>query len=103
MLNEPRHTLRRIPMPPPTRRPFNAQLLGSLMTYGLIETLFQRDLFSDDVKPLINKWLSDLNELSQDVKGRKIKDVEFQAKLEELYKKVDLAELCKVLDLDRVV
>lgn len=90
-------------MPLSTRRTFNTQLLGSLMTYGLIETLFQRDLFADDVKPVINKWLSDLHELSQDVKNRKIKDIEFQAKLEELYKKVDLAELCKVLDLERVV
>ena len=90
-------------MPLSTRRAFNAQLLGSLMTYGLIETLFQRDLLGDDVKPVINKWLADLSELSQDLKSRKLKDVEFQAKLEELYKKVDLAELCKVLDLDRVV
>ena len=85
-----------------TRRTFNTQLLGSLMTYGLIETLFQRDLFADEVKPVINKWLIDLHELSQDVKNRKIKDIEFQAKLEELYKKVDLAELVKLVDLDRV-
>src|SRR5262249_51560168 len=40
--------------------------------------------------------------LCKDVKERKIKDAEFQAKLEELYRHVDLPELCKLLDLDRV-
>jgi hypothetical protein len=89
-------------MPLSTRRTFNGQLLGSLMAYGLIETLFERHLFADSVKPVIQQWLTDLNALSQDIKGRKIKDTEFQAKLEELYKKVDLAELVKLLDLDRV-
>ena len=37
-----------------SRRSFNAKLLGSLMAYGLIETLFQRDLFADAVKPVIS-------------------------------------------------
>lgn len=89
-------------MPLSSRRAFNSQLLGSLMAYGLIETLFRGDLFADEVKPVINQWLAGLAELSNDLKSRKLKDVEFQAKLEELYKKVDLADLCRVLDLDKV-
>ena len=31
-----------------SRRSFNSQLLGSVMAYGLIETLFSRNLFSAD-------------------------------------------------------
>jgi len=89
-------------MPLSTRRDFNRQLLGSLATYGLIETLFQRNLLADGIRPVIQQWLTDLNELGQDIKNRKIKDVEWQAKVEELYKKVDLAELVKLVDLDRV-
>ncbi len=85
-----------------SRRSFNAKLLGSLVTYGLIETLFSRDLFADAVKPVIHKWMADVHSLSQDVKTQKIKDLDFQAKIEELYKKVDLAELVKLLELDRV-
>ena len=84
----------------PSRRTVNQQLLGSLMTYGLIETLFHRDLFADAVKPVIQKWLVDLHELSRSLKDHKLKDIEFQAKLEELYKKVDLAELVRFLELD---
>src|SRR5271156_6072943 len=89
-------------MPLSTRRDFNRQLLGSLATYGLIETLFQRNLLADGIRPVIQQWLTDLNELGQDIKNRKIKDVEWQAKVEELYKKVDLTELVKLVDLDRV-
>ncbi len=85
-----------------TRRSFNRKLLGSLMTYGLIETAFGRDLFADAVKPVVQKWLVDLHELSKDLKGQKIKDLEFQAKLEDLYKRVDLAELIAFMDLDKV-
>lgn len=85
-----------------TRRSFNTRLLGSLMTYGLIETLFTRDLFADAVKPVIHQWMLDLNNLGRDLKDQKLKDIDFQAKLEELYKKVDLAELIKFVELDRL-
>jgi len=81
---------------------FHQQLLGSLMTYGLIETLFHRDLFADTVKPVIHKWMADLNDLCRSLKDHKLKDIEFQAKLEELYKKVDLTELLGLLELDRI-
>jgi hypothetical protein len=85
-----------------TRRSFNRKLLGSLMTFGLIETLFTRDLFADGVKPVIQKWMVELHELCQDVKDQKVKDVDWQAKVESLYQRVDLAELVQLLDLDRV-
>jgi hypothetical protein len=83
-----------------SRRTFNKKMLSSLAAYGLIETLFTRQLFGDTVRPLIRQWLADLNALSQDVKGQKLKDIEFQTKLEELYKRVDLPELIRLIDLD---
>jgi hypothetical protein len=85
-----------------SRRSFNRKLLGSLMAFGLVEALFVRDLFADAVKPVIERWVLDLNELAHDLKDHKIKDVEFQAKLEDLYRRVDLPELLKLVDLDRL-
>jgi hypothetical protein len=79
------------------------EFTGTVLTYGLLQMLWARDLFAADMKPLIGQWFKDLNTLGQDLKGAKLKDVEFQAKMEELYKKVDLAELCKFIDLDRIV
>jgi hypothetical protein len=86
----------------PTRRAFHGQLLGSLVAYGLIETLFERDLLADSVKPVVQRWLAELYELSRSLKDQKLQDIDFQAKLEELYRHVDLRELCGVLELDRL-
>jgi hypothetical protein len=85
-----------------TRRSFNGKLLGSLLTFGLVETLVTRDLLAADAKPLIGKWIVELSELCQSVKEHKVKDTDWQTKIEELYKRCDLPELIKLIDLDRL-
>ena len=85
-----------------TRRQFSSQMLGSLVAYSLIETLFQGDLFADGVRPVIQQWMIDLNTLGQDLKGQKLTDLQFQAKMEELYRKVNLPELLKLVQFDRL-
>ncbi len=85
-----------------SRRDFNIKLLGSALTFGLIETLFSRDLFADEVKPDVARWFRDLNELGRDLKGQKLKDTEFQAKMEELYRRVDLPALLRFVELDKI-
>jgi hypothetical protein len=85
-----------------SRRSFNRKLLGSLMAFGLVETLYVHDLFADAVKPVLHKWVLDLQDLARDLKDHKLKDVDFQAKLEDLYRHVDLPELLKLVDLDRL-
>jgi hypothetical protein len=92
----------RISMETESRRAFNRKLLGSLTAFGLIETLVRHDLFADEVKPIIERWVSRLNELSKDLKGHRVSDIAFQAQLEELYKRVDLTELIKLVQLDRL-
>src|SRR5437867_852904 len=85
-----------------SRRSFNRKILGSLIGYGLIETLVARDLLSDTVKPIIQRWVLDLNSLGRDLKNQELTDIKFQNKLEELYKKVELRELIELIDLDRL-
>jgi hypothetical protein len=85
-----------------TRRSFNQKILGSLMAYGLIETVFSRNLFADTVKPVIHRWMVDLNDLCRSVKDAKLMDTDFQLKLEELYKHVNLPDLVKLIDLEGV-
>ena len=87
---------------PLSRREFSAQMLGSLVTYGLIETLWSRQLFADEVKPTIEAWVKDLVEMTDDLRGRKLTDLEFQTKMEELYKRVDLTALAKLVKLDDI-
>jgi hypothetical protein len=85
-----------------SRRDFAKQALGSLLTYSLLETLCHNDLFADDVKPITAKWLTELDQLGRDVKDQKLRQVEWQMKVEELYAKVDLPELLKFIDFDRL-
>src|SRR3954447_8785016 len=72
------------------------------MTFGLIETLWARDLFADPIKPTIQKWLQELAEMTKDLRGRKLTDLEFQTKMEDLYKRVDLKALCSLVKLDEI-
>lgn len=75
---------------------------GTVLTFGLLQMFWARDLFAADVKPVVGDWFKDLNALGLDLKAQKLKDVEFQAKMEELYKKVDLADLVAFVDLDKI-
>jgi hypothetical protein len=83
-----------------TRRDFNRQLLSSVVACGLIESLFSRHLFADAVKPIVGPWLTDLSDMTRELRDRKMTDLEFQAKMEALYRRVDLPELIKHIDLE---
>jgi hypothetical protein len=85
-----------------SRRQFGQQTLGALLTYSLLETLYSRDAFGDDMKRLAAKWIKDLNDLGQDVKGKKLPQVEWQKKVDELLGQVDLADTLKFLDFEKL-
>lgn len=84
------------------RRQFGQQSLGALLTYSLLQTLYTRDAFGDEMKLAAAKWLKDLNDMSQDVRGQKLSQVDWQAKVAELYVKVDLDEALKFIDFDKL-
>ena len=85
-----------------SRRTFTKQTLGSLLTFSLLETLFDNDLFADEVKPITAKWLTDVNQLGADLKDQKVKQVEWQKKIEELFAKVELPDLLRLIDFERL-
>ena len=83
-----------------SRREFHAKVIGSAITFSLLETLWARDLFADGAKPTIRKWVTELAEMSKDLRGQKLTDLQFQAKMEDLYKRVDLTDLCALIKFD---
>lgn len=85
-----------------TRREFSQQALGSLLTYSLLETLCAHDAFADEVRPHTVKWLADVNALGKEVQGQKLQQVEWQAQIEKLFRQVDLPDLLKLIDFDRL-
>jgi len=88
------------PMKGETRRQFGARLFSSLLAYGLVETLWARGLLAAGDGAVIGKWFTELAEMSNDLHGHKLKDTEFQSRMEALYRRVDLAELIKAVKLD---
>jgi len=77
-------------------------MVQSLVAFGLVEALWARDLFADSVKPTIQAWLKDLTDMTRDLRGQKLTDLQFQTKMEELYKQVDLKALCSLIKLDEL-
>jgi hypothetical protein len=85
-----------------TRRQFAQQSLGGLLTYSLLQTLFVHDAFGAEMKLLAAKWLKDLNDLGHEVKGGKLKQTDWQVKVDELFGQVDLADTLKFIDFDKL-
>ncbi len=85
-----------------TRRGFTQLTLGSLVTFSLLETLCRHDLFADEIKPITVKWLASVNQLGFEVKDQKIEQVDWQKKIEELFVKVELADVLKYIDFERL-
>lgn len=85
-----------------SRRGFNRQALGSLLTFSLLETLCRHDLFADEIRPDAIRWLADVNQLGQDLKGQKLEQLAWQKKVEELLARVDLPHVLDLIDFDRL-
>lgn len=85
-----------------SRREFARYSLGSLLTYSLLETLYHNDAFGAAVKPETEKWLLDVHRLGQDLKVQKLKQTQWQEQVEALFGKVDLPDLLRAIDFDRL-
>ena len=89
-------------MPDISRRAFTQGTLGSLLTYSLLETLSATDAFGAEVKPITAQWLSEVNEVSQELKGQPLEQVQWQQQVEALMKQVELPELLKFIDFEKL-
>ena len=85
-----------------SRRSFTQNVLGSLLTFSLLETIFECNAFADKVRPITARWLSDVNQLGFDLKDKKVSQIVWQEKLGELFAQVDLEELMRLIDLDKL-
>lgn len=86
-----------------TRRCFHQRTLGSLLTYSLLETLFSGDAFAGEIKPIAAKWLAELNGWSRDLKEKRLEQLDWQKKVEQLFAQVELSEMLKFIDFDKLL
>lgn len=83
-----------------TRREFSRTTLGSLLTYSLLQTLSRTNAFAEEIKPTAIAWLKEVNSLAEDVRGQKIKQVDWQKQVEALFQKIDPADAMKLIDFE---
>jgi len=85
------------------RRDFHQRSLAAVLTWSLLDTLFSRDAFGQEVKPIASKWLAEINAMSIDLKGKKLGPLEWQKQVEQLLSKVDLPEMLQYIDFDKLL
>jgi hypothetical protein len=89
-------------MTPISRREFQQETLGALLTWSMLETLFSREAFADEIQPIAAKWLAELNALSQDLKDRKLEPLLWHKQVETLFARIEVPELLKFIDFDKL-
>lgn len=72
--------------------------LVGLVSFGLLESLWSRELLAADGRALLGPWFAELAARARELRGEQMRDVEFQARLEELLGRVDLAALSSLID-----
>ncbi len=85
-----------------TRRTFAKETLGSLLTMSLLETIFAEDLLAAEIKPITARWMAEVEAMSQELKGKKLPQRVWQKQMERLLNQVDLPDLLKFLDFDKL-
>jgi hypothetical protein len=85
-----------------SRRDFVWAAIGSLPTVSLVDIVCSAQAVGGSIKPVAHKWLFEMNKLSKDVRAQAIKPTEWQDAIESLLRNVDLADLLKAIDFDRL-
>ncbi len=85
-----------------SRRAFTQDMLGSLLTFSLLETVFSRDALAEEVKPTAAAWLAKLDAMGRDLKQEQLTALEWQKQVEELFGQVELPDLLKFIDFEKL-
>lgn len=86
------------------RRTFVTQLLGGALTFSLVRSLAGANALGAPVRPIVVKWLAEVEEWSGGLKGRKVSPGEWQAKVEDLFRRrVELKDLLRTINYDELI
>ena len=84
------------------RREFNREVIGSLLTFSLLESVLTSDAIANEIKPIASMWLAQINSMSKDLKGQKLTQQQWQSNVEELFAQVEVNEFLEFVDFDKL-
>jgi len=85
------------------RRTFTQKSIKGLLSYALLSSLVGSKAVSSALKPNLQHWSKALNEYCLDLGKQKITQTEWQHMISLLYRDVELNELLKFIDFERLI
>lgn len=85
-----------------SRRDFTRNMLGTIFSVTLVNSLCEAQSLKGSVKPIAHKWVFEMNQIGLDLRAGKIKPAEWQEQIEALLGQVDFADLLKAIDYHRL-
>ncbi len=85
-----------------SRRTFCGTLVGSLLTYSLVKSLSVGEALANPVRPVVRKWLIEMEYVTHQLRLGQVKKVEWQGQIESLLSRVDLNDLLAAIDFERL-
>lgn len=85
-----------------SRRDFARNMLGTFFSVTLLSSLCVAQALRGSIKPVAHKWVLEMEQISKDLRASKIKPVEWQQQIESLLGQVDLPDLFKAIDYNRL-
>ena len=85
-----------------SRRTFTHNMIGSLLTFSLVQSLNNFGALSHTIQPIVRKWLIEMESVTHALRAGKIKPSEWQQQIESLLSRVELKDLLSAIDYDRL-
>jgi hypothetical protein len=77
-------------------------MLGSLLTFSLVKSLDNVGAFAGTVKPIVRKWLIEMESVTHELRLGRVRPAEWQGQIESLLSRVELKDLLSATDYDRL-
>jgi len=85
------------------RRKFSGQLLKAVSSYALLSSVWNNDAIAKSISPNFNHWAIQLNEYCQDLRTNEISVVDWQSKVESLFREVEYTEFMNFIDFETLI
>ena len=85
------------------RRTFTHNLLTTITSFGLLDSLISLGAISNELSPLTNHWALRLNEYCQDLRKNTLTPAEWQMHIEALYQQVELTDILRFIDFEKLI
>jgi len=73
-----------------------------MLAFTLVNSLCEAQALKGSVKKTAHKWVFEMEEITKSLRDSKIKQIEWQAQIETLLTKVELKDLLRAIDYDRL-